>query len=247
MLPLPMNNKSAERRKLPMQESINKKLNAMQPRKRAILCVSAKLFSQNNFNAVSNKMIGQKIGLPPGSVTYYFRTKEGIALDLYDILSDYQNEMTEKLYEETKDGLLTLAIKIAAQVTLCEENTNALLLYRTFYALPAVYESIKSTASKITYKLMKNDMPDWTEKDFKIAENVTSSIEMSALSSFSSSYFTLDDKISQILHSVMHIYKVPEDKQTEIMIKLKKYDCSAIGKEMFDRFIKLFDGDRQNE
>lgn len=230
-----------------MQENINKKLDAMQPRKKAILCASAKLFSQKSFNAVSNKMIGQEIGLQVGSVTYYFRTKEEIILDLYDILNDYQNEMLEELYEETKDGLLTLAIKIASQIILCEENSNALFLYRTFYALPAVYESIKNVASKSTYNLLKDDVPKWSENDFRIAENVTSSIEMSALTSFVTSRFTLDDKISQILHSVMHTYKVHKDKQAEIMTKLKNYDCSAIGTKMFDRFMNLFDGDRQNE
>ena len=49
----------------------------------AILCAAEELFSTNGFNAVSVRDIAQAAGAYPGSVTYHFKTKDGLLLDIY--------------------------------------------------------------------------------------------------------------------------------------------------------------------
>jgi AcrR family transcriptional regulator len=49
----------------------------------AILCAAEELFSTNGFNAVSVRDIAQAAGANPGSVTYHFRTKDGLLLEIY--------------------------------------------------------------------------------------------------------------------------------------------------------------------
>lgn len=49
----------------------------------AILCAAEQLFSTNGFNAVSVRDIAQAAGANPGSVTYHFRTKDGLLLEIY--------------------------------------------------------------------------------------------------------------------------------------------------------------------
>jgi AcrR family transcriptional regulator len=50
----------------------------------AILCAAEELFSTNGFNAVSVRDIAQAAGANPGSVTYHFRTKDGLLLEIYN-------------------------------------------------------------------------------------------------------------------------------------------------------------------
>src|ERR1700759_4965938 len=49
----------------------------------AILAAAEELFSINGFNAVSVRDIAQAAGANPGSVTYHFKTKDGLLLEIY--------------------------------------------------------------------------------------------------------------------------------------------------------------------
>src|ERR1700759_5677836 len=49
----------------------------------AILAAAEELFSTNGFNAVSVRDIAPGAGSNPGSVTYHFKTKDGLLLEIY--------------------------------------------------------------------------------------------------------------------------------------------------------------------
>jgi len=49
----------------------------------AILCGAEVLFSTNGCNAVSIRDIAQEAGANPGSITYHFKTKDGLLLEIY--------------------------------------------------------------------------------------------------------------------------------------------------------------------
>ena len=49
----------------------------------AILAAAEDLFSTSGFNAVSVRDIAQAAGANPGSVTYHFRTKDALLLEIY--------------------------------------------------------------------------------------------------------------------------------------------------------------------
>jgi AcrR family transcriptional regulator len=49
----------------------------------AILCAAEELFSSKGFDAVSVRDIAQAAGANPGSVTYHFKTKDGLLLEIY--------------------------------------------------------------------------------------------------------------------------------------------------------------------
>jgi AcrR family transcriptional regulator len=62
----------------------SKPIGARKPNMReAILCAAEELFSTNGFNAVSVRDIAQAAGANPGSVTYHFKTKDGLLLEIY--------------------------------------------------------------------------------------------------------------------------------------------------------------------
>src|SRR5438270_10342851 len=65
-------------------KSTSKDLAARKPNLReAILAAAEELFATNGFNAVSVRDIAQAAGANPGSVTYHFKTKDGLLLEIY--------------------------------------------------------------------------------------------------------------------------------------------------------------------
>src|SRR5260370_1959580 len=67
-----------------LPRSANKKAATRKPNLReAILCAAEELFATNGFNAVSVRDIAQAAGANPGSVTYHFKTKDGLLLEIY--------------------------------------------------------------------------------------------------------------------------------------------------------------------
>ena len=66
-------------------KSTSKDLAARKPNLReAILAAAEELFATNGFNAVSVRDIAQAAGANPGSVTYHFKTKDGLLLEIYN-------------------------------------------------------------------------------------------------------------------------------------------------------------------
>lgn len=218
----------------------SEKFDAMSDKHRLILSKAINLFMKQGFGNTSINAIATEAGLKPGNVTYYFRTKEDMILAMLEIYTDFQDKMIDKLMRDTNDGLLTLALKIASQIMLCEETKEALALFRPFYALPSAFEYVKNISSQRNCRLLKDEAAGLTEDDFRVIENITSCVEMSALSSFADRYFSVDDKISQILRTAMHLYNVPEERQTEIICNVKDYDCLAVGTETFNSFTEVF-------
>src|SRR5712692_1971154 len=68
----------------PSSKSASKKAATRKPNLReAILCAAEELFATNGFNAVSVRDIAQAAGANPGSVTYHFKTKDALLLEIY--------------------------------------------------------------------------------------------------------------------------------------------------------------------
>jgi AcrR family transcriptional regulator len=68
----------------------------------AILAAAEELFSTNGFNAVSVRDIAHAAGANPGSVTYHFKTKDGLLLEIYRRHCGPMNHRRSELLEAAK-------------------------------------------------------------------------------------------------------------------------------------------------
>src|SRR5262245_44136746 len=68
----------------------------------AILAAAEELFATNGFNAVSVRDIAQAAGANPGSVTYHFKTKDGLLLEIYQRHCVPMNHRRSELLEAAK-------------------------------------------------------------------------------------------------------------------------------------------------
>ena len=67
-----------------VRKPASKKTTTRKPNLReAILCAAEELFATNGFNAISIRDIARAAGANPGSVTYHFKTKDGLLLEIY--------------------------------------------------------------------------------------------------------------------------------------------------------------------
>jgi AcrR family transcriptional regulator len=67
-----------------VRKPASRKVAARKPNLReAVLCAAEELFATNGFNAVSIRDIARAAGANPGSVTYHFKTKDGLLLEIY--------------------------------------------------------------------------------------------------------------------------------------------------------------------
>src|SRR5947207_15682275 len=84
-------------------KSTSKDLAARKPNRRgASRGAAEELFSTNGFNAVSVRDIAQAAGANPGSVTYHFKTKDGLLLEIYQRHCVPMNHRRSELLAEAR-------------------------------------------------------------------------------------------------------------------------------------------------
>jgi len=198
----------------------NRLLSPLKDVEKHIIRSATKLFLKNGFSKTTLKMISEDCGMLKGRVAYHFHTKEDMLYMLIQELMDYHGDIIDEMQINENDVLFSYATEITIQIALCEVDDKAWDLYYNSYTLPGTYQLIKDWAAKKNYNLLKSVLPDMTEKDFRYKENVASAIELSALTTPCNKEFTLENKITLILDSLMLLYGISDSKRKEI---IKKY------------------------
>ena len=130
----------------------------------------------------------------------------------------------------------------SAQIALCDQNDKAWDLYYSAYTCPATFIMIKEWASKKTFRLLRERLPEWTESHFREIENVASCIELSAFTTMTNKDFPLDRKIYIVLNSLMKIYNVSKEERMNVISNVLSQDYCKVGNDLFERFAKKLDG-----
>ncbi|MBO5364373.1 MAG: TetR/AcrR family transcriptional regulator [Clostridia bacterium] len=201
-----------------------------------IIRSAAKLFLQNGFSSTTLKMISADCGLLQGTIAYHFHTKEDMLYLLIQELMDFHSKLVATTEDETGDKLLAFATEVTAQISICEADSKAWDLYHAAYSLPGTLELIKDWTSRKNYRTFHERLPGWTERDFRIKENIASGIEFSALTSPCHADHTLEDKISSVLDSLFLLYKIPKEERERVIGKILELDYRNLGQELLGQF-----------
>ncbi len=227
-----------------MLNSIIKKHSKIDPLSESeiqIIRGAAKLFLQQGFSKTTHRQIAAESGIGLGTITYHYKVKEDMLRILIEELMDYHLDLIDESVERTQNNLFSYALEIAVQIALCENDSKAWDLYYSAYSHPATFDYIKDWAAKKNYHLLHDRLPELLEEDFRRLENVTSGIELAAFTAPCDRYFTLNDKISLFVDSVLKIYGIPEDERADTIGRVTALDCKKLAGEMFERFVKRLD------
>lgn len=215
----------------------NKRLSPLSETEIRIIKGAVKLFLENGYSDTTFKMIQEETGVKLGNITYYFRAKEDMLLILIQEIMDFHLNVIEETHEKTNDSMLACAMEVALQIALCENNEKAWDLYHSAYIHPHTLEMIKDWTAKKNYHMLGDRLPSLSEEDFRKLENVCTSIELSALTTRCDRYYTLEDKITLTLDSIMKIYEIEEEERKIIIEKVLSNDLVALGNKVFDDFV----------
>ena len=201
-----------------------------------IIKSAAQLFLKQGFSKTTHRQIAAESGIGLGTITYHYKAKEDMLRVLIEELMDYHLDLIDDTENESKDNLFSYALEVAVQIALCETDIKAYDLYYSAYSHPATFDYIKDWAAKKNYHLLKDLIPDMDEEEFRKFENITSGIELAAFTTPTNRLFTLNDKITLFLDSMLKIYGIDECKRKETIEKVIATDCESIAKEMFSKF-----------
>lgn len=202
---------------------------------------ATKLFLTQGFSKTTHRQIADASGIGLGTITYHYKVKEDLLRVLFEELMDFHLDLIDASQEKSNDALFSYALEIAVQIALCETDDKAYDLYYAAYSHPATFDYIKDWAAKKNYHLLRDRLPDWSEEDFRTVENITSGIELAAFTAPKNRYFSLQDKISLFLDSMMKIYNIPESDRKQTISRVLSLNCEKIAVEMFDKFLKRLD------
>ncbi len=221
----------------------NKKLSPLSPTEIRIIKGAVKLFLANGYSATTIKMIQVETGVKLGNITYYFRTKEDMLFILIQEMMDFHLNVIEETHDKTGDAMLACAMEVALQIALCENNEKAWDLYHSAYTHQHTLEEIKNWTAKKNYHLLGERLPHLSENDFRRLENVCTSIELSALMTPCDRYYTLEDKITLTLDSIMKIYEIGKDERKKVIENVLSNDLTALGNKVFGDFVSRLNND----
>ena len=224
-----------------MLNSIIKRHNMITPLSETeikIIKSATKLFLEQGFSQTTHRQIAKESGIGLGTITYHYKVKEDLLRLLVEEIMDFHLDVIDDSFERAGDCLYSYGIEIAVQIALCETDLKAYDLYYAAYRHLATFDYIKEWAAKKNYHLFKDKLPSWSEEDFRTMENITSGIELAAFTTPCGRYFSLNDKITLFLDSMLKIYNIDENERKDTIEKVTSLDCEAIAKEMFEKFVK---------
>lgn len=218
----------------------HRKINPLSDTEIQILKTAIQLFLKQGFSKTTHRQIAKESGIGLGTITYHYKVKEDLLRVFIEGLMDFHLDIIEASVDDTNDIFFSYAIEIAAQISVCETNAKARDIYYSAYSHPATFDYIKKWAADKNYHLLRDVLPNLNAEDFERLENVTSGIELAAFTAPCDRYFTIDDKITLYLDSIMKIYDIPKEKRKETIDKILSIDYVHISEEMFERFVKKF-------
>ena len=114
-------------------------------KKRNILDAAISLFAQNGFSATPTTAVAKKAGVAQGLVFHYFKTKEGILVEIIAELGDKYTSETDKIIENSENGLDAIINIIQFHFMFENENTTELMVL--LHDIPPAIDSQPTEAS----------------------------------------------------------------------------------------------------
>lgn len=205
-----------------------------------IVRAATTLFLERGYSNTTMKMICKEANTGLGNITYYFHSKDDLLLLLVEELMDFHSDMIERIVSDTNDNLFAYSVELVSQIALCEVDSRARDIYRSAYSCPGIMDFIKSWGAKKNSALLEEMLPDWSEQDFINRENIVAFVEFSAIDAKCNDNFSLEQKISLTLDTLLSLYKVSENERKRVIDKVLALDNIEIGRSIFNKFVDKF-------
>lgn len=197
-------------------------------RRNKMMLAAVKMFLEHGYEKTTTAQIAKEAGMAPSSFFAAFENKEELLLTLVKLMFSSQFENTEKLLGEDADPLLIYGVETTLQMYITELSESLRELYVKAYSLPTTSEFIYvSTASKLQ-ELFKEYMGDVQLKDYYEMDIASCGVVRGFMAKRCDLYFTMEDKIRRLLACCLTLYKVPEQKQNQVVEQVLRMDLKTM-------------------
>lgn len=196
-----------------------------------IIKAGISLYLEKGFANATNKMVAAAAGVGAGSLNNCFRTKEDLLLVVAEHLAENQRETVRKRFPDTSP-IMCFCLEVAAELTLCENNSRAKELHVAIYTLPKTLNFMKEAYYKVTMDILAERLTEWTEQDFYETEIITRAILFGFIMEDCNARFTIDQKIFRCLNNLLKLYNVKREERHNTINAVLACNLDEMAEEM---------------
>ncbi len=203
--------------------------------KESILAACVRLFLEQGYGKTTLAQISKVAGVSISSFQNIFVNKEGVLLELTQIMFDGQFDAARSLGGQDLKPVFVYAAETAIQLTLTELNENIREVYVAAYSNPAAVEHIrKSTADELEQIFLPYNT-DCAASDFYELEIGSSGIMSGFMARKCDQYFTLEKKLTKFLTMALRAYNVPKEEIDQALAFVLSLDIREISEKIMHR------------
>ncbi|MGN0545250.1 MAG: TetR/AcrR family transcriptional regulator [Acutalibacteraceae bacterium] len=180
--------------------------------KNRILSASVRMFIEHGYKETTMLDIIKTAGVSAGTFQNIFHTKDGVLMELVEVMFVNQFGIADQIVGEGADPVLRYAVETSVQLTLAELNENLRQIYVEAYTQPKVAELVSEKMAGELCGIFDTYLPGYSQSDFYEMDIGTAGIMRSYMARRCDKYFTLQKKLERFLAICLRAYKVPEDK-----------------------------------
>lgn len=210
-------------------------------RENKLIHAGIKLFLENGYEKTTTASISKAAGMSPTSFFASFESKEALLLRLTGEMFSNQFGMTGRLVGDG-DPVLLYAAEIALQMHIVELSEPLREVYVMAYTLPSTLEYIYSNTAQKLMHIFAQYMPDAALKDFYELDIATGGITRGYMAKHCDLYFTIEQKLRRYLGCCLTIYRVPQEKQDEVIKEVLALDLHSAAKKIIAETIAKAEG-----
>ena len=200
-----------------------------------IIQVALGMFIEKGYSSTTFKMIADKLDTSSGHIAFYFPSKDALLAVLVEMLCDFQWKLMKNEANDGLSALLAVCLELMAMAAACEEDEIAKDFLVSSYRSDICLAIIQKNDCRRAKEVFAEYCPDWTDEQFRNAENLVSGIEYSTLNTIDKTVH-LETRIAGALNTIMTIYNVPEEIRNKKIEKVIALDYCNVGKRIFKEF-----------
>ncbi len=202
-----------------------------------ILQYATKLFLEKGYTSAYVTTIAKALDISTGNLTFHFPTKEHMLAALVKELCGYQWELEQ---EGCQDDCLLNAylLELVMYAFLCEDNPHIRDLIISAYTHSMSLEVIRENDAKRAKRIFGKYCPNWSDKDFIIAQNIVSGVEYSMFMFENTDEISFEERVTSGIDAIMKIYDLPVDIRNHALTEVMQMDYQTRADAIFEKFEK---------
>lgn len=202
--------------------------NSVVEAKNRILSASVRMFIERGYKETTMLDIIKAAGVSAGTFQNIFHTKDGVLMELVEVMFVNQFGITDQIVGEGADPVLRYAVETSIQLTLAELNENLRQIYVEAYTQPKLAELISEKMAGELGGIFGPYLPGYSQSDFYEMNIGTAGIMRSYMARRCDKYFTLQKKLERFLAICLRAYNVPGDKVEQTIEYVSALDICGI-------------------